>query len=122
VRIQIAANHLFDSGSADISTASMRALDKIARVVGDTDRRLIIEGHTDDLPIRTSQFPSNWELSAARATRILRYLSQRHQIPPARLTAIAYADQKPVAPNDSEANRSRNRRIEIMIVTGDVPL
>ena len=80
---------------------------------------MIIEGHTDDQPIRNEHYPSNWELSAARATKIVRYLIVKHQIPASRLTAVAYADQKPLVANDNEEDRARNRRIEVMIVTGD---
>jgi chemotaxis protein MotB len=119
VRIQLAASKFFASGSADIRASSLGALDKVAQIIKDSNRKVIIEGHTDDQPIKTAEYPSNWELSAARATKIVRYLIIRHKIPADRLTAVAYADQKPVAPNDSEENRARNRRIEILIVTGD---
>ena len=119
VRIQIAANRLFPSGSAELRSDSLMALDKIADILKDSRRRLIVEGHTDDQPIRNEHYPSNWELSAARATKIVRYLIMKHQIPAERMTAVAYADQKPLVPNDSEVNRSRNRRIEVMIVTGE---
>jgi chemotaxis protein MotB len=117
VRIQLASSKLFASGSSELLTDSAAALDRLGRVLKSTNRRLIIEGHTDDLPIQSSRFPSNWELSANRATKIVRYLMSRHDIPASRLTAVAYADQKPVAPNDTEGNRGRNRRIEILIVT-----
>lgn len=117
VRIQVAASRLFPSGSAELKASSVSALDKIGALLKESNRQIIIEGHTDDEPIRTKLYPSNWELSAARATKIVRYLIARHDIPPSRLTAVAYADQKPVAPNTSETNRAKNRRIEVMIVT-----
>lgn len=119
VRIQLAANKLFPSGSAELKTDSLQALDKVAELLKESGRKLIVEGHTDDEPIRTEKYPSNWELSAARATKIVRYLIVRHKIPAARLAAVAYADQKPVVPNTSEENRARNRRIEVMIVMGN---
>jgi chemotaxis protein MotB len=119
VRIQLAANKLFAEGSAELDPSSAAALDELGQLLKDSDRRLIIEGHTDDQPIHSARYPSNWELSAARATKIVRYLVARHKIPASRLTAIAYADQKPLVANDSEENRARNRRIEIMIVTDD---
>jgi chemotaxis protein MotB len=122
VRIELAASKFFATGSADIRTTSIAALDKVARIVKDSNRKVIIEGHTDDQPIHTTEFPSNWELSAARATKIVRYLILRHQIPASRLTAVAYAEQKPIVPNDSDANRAKNRRIEILIVTGETSL
>jgi chemotaxis protein MotB len=122
VKIQLAANKLFPSGSADLKPESAVALDRIGQLLREAGRKIIVEGHTDDLPIKTEKFPSNWELSAARATKIVRYLAARHKISPAQMVPVAYADQKPVAPNDSESNRARNRRIEIKIVTGSADL
>ena len=116
-RIQLAASSLFPSGSAELKASSAAALDKIGDLLRQSNRRLIIEGHTDNEPVHTSKYPSNWELSAVRATKVLRYLAARDQIDIKRMAAIAYADQKPVAPNDSEANRAKNRRIEILIVS-----
>ena len=117
VRIQLAANKLFSSSSAELDASSTKALDAVGKLLKESNRKLIIEGHTDDEPIRTEKYPSNWELSAARATKIVRYLAARHKIPASKMAAVAYADQKPVAPNDTPENRARNRRIEIMIVT-----
>jgi chemotaxis protein MotB len=119
VRIQVAANRIFDSGSADLKADSGAALDKIGELLKESGRRLIIEGHTDDQPIKTALYPSNWELSASRATKIVRYLVAKHKIAASRLTAVAYADQKPLVPNTSEVNRAKNRRIEVMIVTDE---
>ncbi len=118
VRIQVAASRLFPSGSADLRAESSRALDQLGKLLKDSNRKIIIEGHTDDEPIRTEKYPSNWELSASRATKIVRYLMAKHKIPGSKLTAVAYADQKPVVPNTSEENRAKNRRIEVLIVTG----
>lgn len=119
VRIQVAAAKLFPSGSADLLADSMAALDKIGRMLKESDRRIIIEGHTDDQPIKNEKFPSNWELSASRATKIVRYLLARHKVAASKLAAVAYADQKPIVANTNEENRARNRRIEILIVTGN---
>ena len=117
VRIQLAASRLFPTGSADLMTGSADALEKLGTMLRESHRRIIVEGHTDDEPIKTDKYPSNWELSASRATKIVRYLIARHKIPASSLTAVAYADQKPVVPNNSAENRARNRRIEIEIVT-----
>ncbi|MNY41932.1 Motility protein B [compost metagenome] len=84
-----------------------------------TNKRLIIEGHTDDTPINDPAIPSNWELAGQRASSVIRYFIKYHQMDPKRFTAISYADLKPVAPNDSEEHRALNRRIEIMIVTDE---
>ena len=117
VHIQLAASRLFTKGSADLLSGSADALEKIGVLLKESRRHIIIEGHTDDEPIKTDKYPSNWELSASRATKIVRYLIARHKIPASMLTAVAYADQKPVVPNNSDESRARNRRIEIMIVT-----
>jgi chemotaxis protein MotB len=122
VEIQLAASKLFPSGSAELKSEAAVALDRIGQMLKESGRRVIIEGHTDDIPIKTAQYPSNWELSAARATKIVRYLAAKHKIPASNLVPVAYADQKPIVPNDSEANRARNRRIEIKIVTGSAAL
>lgn len=117
VRIQLAAASLFPEGSADLKPEAIGELAKFGPLLKDSKRRLIIEGHTDDQPIHTARFPTNWELSALRATKIVRYLHLRQGIDEGRMTAVAYADQRPAAPNDSEENRAKNRRIEIQIVT-----
>ncbi len=89
VRIQLTASAIFPVASATLRPESLRPLDKIAELLKKTKRRIIIEGHTDDQAIKTEQFPSNWELSAARATKIVRYFLQRHKIDSKRLTAVA---------------------------------
>jgi len=76
---------------------------------------LVIEGHTDDRPIHTDRFPSNWELSTARATRVLRYFLQHAGLAPGMLSAAGYADTRPLAPNDSAENRAKNRRVEFLL-------
>jgi chemotaxis protein MotB len=117
VRIQLTGEALFQSGSADIKESAYPALDKIGKLLKDSNRRVIVEGHTDDEAIRTARFPSNWELSALRATKVVRFLLLRDKVPGDHLTAVAYADQKPLAPNTSQENRAKNRRIEILIIT-----
>ena len=80
-------------------------------------KRIVIEGHTDNLPVgKDAPYESNWELSSLRATSIVRYLIKYHQIDPQRISAMAYADTRPVKSNDSEEGRSRNRRIEIYLI------
>jgi chemotaxis protein MotB len=76
---------------------------------------LRVEGHTDDIPISTAEFRSNWELSVRRATEVVRYLIEKHDLSPRRISAVGYAEYHPVAPNDTAENRSRNRRIEIIV-------
>jgi chemotaxis protein MotB len=107
---------LFAEGQADLRPQETGLLAVVAGVldtVPDNDVR--VEGHTDDLPIHTDRFPSNWELSATRATTVLRYFVARG-VAPQRLEAVGYADQHPLAPNTTDAGRARNRRVEIVVL------
>jgi chemotaxis protein MotB len=110
---------LFDSGSAVIKKDGKQVLDRVAEILkGAKDQRIKVEGHTDNVPIGpglADRFPSNWELSTARATTVVRYLQERG-VSPAFLNAEGYAEYQPVAPNDSEENKAQNRRIEIVLV------
>lgn len=109
---------LFDSGQARLKLSGEEILDTIGRVfksqVGSFSK-IQIEGHTDDKPIRLG-FPSNWELSSARATSVLRFFQDRSGINPQLLSATGYAEFHPVGPNDSDEGRARNRRIEVLVV------
>ncbi|MGC8783716.1 MAG: OmpA/MotB family protein [Armatimonadota bacterium] len=107
---------LFDLGSADLKPSARQVLDQVAQVLRAVPNPVLIEGHTDNLPIRTPQYPSNWELSAARAARVLRYLVQKGGIPAHRLIAVGYADTRPLVPNNSPSNRAQNRRVDIAIL------
>jgi chemotaxis protein MotB len=107
---------LFDRGQATLSAESGHLLDRIAEVLRSTSNPVEIEGHTCDLPVHSAQFPSNWELSTARASAVLRYFTERLHMPAERFSASGYADTRPLAPNDSEANRARNRRVDIVLV------
>src|SRR5258708_35412446 len=106
----------FESGSAQMKSASQAAFDRIANMLLRRDYRLRIEGHTDNAPIHTSQFASNWELSTARATEIVRLLIVRDGFGPARLSAAGYAEYHPVANNLTSEGRSMNRRVDIVII------
>jgi chemotaxis protein MotB len=119
VRMQLASATLFAPGSSSLREEALAPLDKIAVLLKASKRRVVVEGHTDDVPIHTEQFPSNWELSSARATKIVRYLVQRHGIDPSRLIPVGYADTKPLVPNKDAASRAKNRRIELMMVTDE---
>ncbi|MCB1740344.1 MAG: OmpA family protein [Gammaproteobacteria bacterium] len=109
---------LFESGSAAILPEGRAVLDKIAAVLKQADDYVRVAGHTDNVPIgpvlqRT--YPSNWELSAARAASVLRYLQERHGLPPTRLELAGFSMYRPVADNQSEEGRQRNRRVEITL-------
>jgi chemotaxis protein MotB len=106
----------FLPGEAEVLKGSEPILDHIAEIIQKNPSFLIeIEGHTDNRPIKTSAFPSNWELSVARSSGVLRYFINRHDISPSRLSIKGSADQKPVASNDTPEDRAQNRRVEIRL-------
>jgi len=109
---------LFDPGKAVLKEECKRTLDKIAKVIKESvepDAQIMIEGHTDNQPIKYSGWKSNWELSAARALSVLHYLEGRG-IEPDRMCAVGYGEYKPVASNATEEGRQLNRRVEIVVV------
>lgn len=111
----------FESGSALMKSASQAAFDRIAGMLRQRDCRLRIEGHTDNVPIHTAQFPSNWELSTSRATEIVRLLIVRDGFGPNRLSAAGYAEYHPVATNLTAEGRGTNRRVDIVILGHALP-
>lgn len=106
----------FKSGSAAPQPETLPTLRQIAASLGRTPYDLRIEGHTDNIPIHTAEFDSNWELSAARATRIARIILDLKAMPPDRLSAAGYAEFHPVTSNDSEEGRAKNRRVDLVIL------
>jgi chemotaxis protein MotB len=107
----------FDSGSAALKPSAMPALDRIASILMMRTCRLRIEGHTDNVPIHTAQMSSNWELSTARSTELVRLLIQRYRFDPQRLSAAGYAEYHPVASNRTPQGRAQNRRVDIVILS-----
>ncbi len=106
----------FQSGSATLRANSMDAFDRIGAVLASVAGNLRIEGHTDNVPIHTAYFHSNWELSTARATEVIRLLLTREGINPDRLSAAGYAEYHPIAENSTEDGRRLNRRVDIVII------
>jgi chemotaxis protein MotB len=106
---------LFARGAADLLPEETGLLTRVAQVINTVPNQVRVEGHTDNLPIHTAQFPSNWELSVVRATTVLRYFESR-KVASHRLEAAGYADQRPIVPNDTEQHRALNRRVEIVIL------
>lgn len=119
VRVTLAASSVFPAGEFKMKRSALEVLNQLGDLLQRTDRKVIIEGHTDDKPVATGNGTTNWELASLRATSVVRYLIKSKGLDPKRMAAISYADQKPLVPNDSEENRSKNRRIEILIVTKD---
>ena len=114
--VEINASVLFAPAQASLhQPESVAALETVARLLTDGPQQIRIEGHTDHLPIASAVYPSNWELSSARASSVVR-LFIATGVPPARLAAVGYADHKPVEPNDTPEGRARNRRVTLMIL------
>ena len=111
---------LFPSGSADISKEGRTVLDKVVTILKEVkDKRIQVEGHTDNVRIYSAikaKYPTNWELSTARATQVVRYLQEQGGLDPKVLSATGYAEYQPVAANDTDAGRAQNRRIEIVLL------
>ena len=114
--IRVMDKAFFDTGKADLKDTARTALMKIAPILKTSHNQIMIEGHTDNVPINTAEFTSNWELSVRRATEVVRYLIETYGFPPGRISASGYAEYRPVAPNDTGENRALNRRIEIILL------
>jgi chemotaxis protein MotB len=116
IKIILPSPVLFDSGSAVLKAGTRTSLHEIAGLVKNTGNRLVVEGYTDNIPVHSQEFPSNWELSSARAFGVIQYFLDKEQIPPSQLSAMGYGEFRPKSPNDTEENRAKNRRIEISII------
>jgi chemotaxis protein MotB len=115
LRLRLAAQRFFDPASASLRPESIAVLDAIAAEVAESKMNLRVEGHTDDEPIKTTRFRSNWDLSASRAATVVSYLEQAHGIEATRLMAAGHGSQRPLVPNDTTEHREMNRRIEIVL-------
>lgn len=114
--VELATDILFGSGSATLSRGGRDAIKEVTSILATIpDRKFQIEGHTDDVPIATATFPSNWELASARAITVVKTMLQ-HGMPVERISAASYADVRPAVANDSKEGRAANRRIEIVVV------
>jgi chemotaxis protein MotB len=114
--ISLAEAGFFGPGSAEIDEGGIPVLDDIILKIMELPYDMRIEGHTDDVPISTERFPSNWELSTARATTVLRYMISNGKVPPSRLSAIGYGEYRPVADNETPEGRGMNRRVDIVVM------
>lgn len=108
-------NLLFNSGSALLNRKGIAMLERVAKIIAPLNRVVRVEGHTDNIPIANGIYPSNWELSTARAVNVVKYLHQNGNIPARNLQAAGYGSSRPRVLNDSEQNRSINRRVEIIL-------
>lgn len=107
---------LFDPGSAEIKDSGLEVLNKLEGVINSFENDILVEGHTDDIPMHTARFPSNWELSSGRAISVVRYLTETKSVLPERIAAVGYGEYNPAVPNDSAENRQKNRRVNILII------
>lgn len=120
IEVNIKASVLYSSGSASLANEARDILNKVADILKNKPNPVHVEGYTDNVPIETRQFPSNWELSAARAASVVRYFEQLN-INPDRMAAVGYGEHHPVADNDTAEGRSKNRRIALVISKSEGP-
>lgn len=115
IKINIAAPVLFGSGRAEVAAGAAAVLAPVAAVLNTLPNDVIVEGHTDNVPIRSAGYATNWELSAARANAVVDLLASRYGVPQARMIAAAYGEHRPVGDNATREGRALNRRIEIVV-------
>lgn len=113
--LRLGDSFLFTTGEAELLDGSKPLLSKLANIIKEDLTDVVVEGHTDDVPIHTSKFPSNWELSIARALSVVRFFYEEEHIPERYLAPLGHGEHRPLVPNTSADNRARNRRVEIFI-------
>lgn len=118
--ISIQDTVFFESGKADLQPSAREVLDKVAKIIYTLPNAIRIEGHTDNVPIKTSEYPDNWRLSTDRAITVLMYLQNNHGFKADRLSAAGYGEFHPKADNSTEAGRAQNRRVDIVILRSSV--
>ena len=116
ISFRISNEILFPSGQAQLTGPGLGVLDRLVEVLNATDHKIAVEGHTDDIPIQTERFPSNWELSTGRATSVVRFL-EANGVDSRRLRATGYSDTRPIAGNETPEGRATNRRVELIMET-----
>lgn len=119
ILIQMRDNILFGTASSSLRNESLVILDKISSLIQDLPNDILVEGHSDNRPINTPQFPSNWELSTDRAVNVVRYFVESKGLNPKRFSAAGYGEYQPVAPNDTDDNMAKNRRVNIVILANE---
>jgi chemotaxis protein MotB len=120
--VHIMESALFREGSSTLEPRAMEIMDIIYGRIASLPNHVRIEGHTDDRPINTPSYPSNWELSTARATSVVRYFIENYGMAPDRVSALGYGEFRPVRPNNSIENRAQNRRVDIVILTMELSM
>ena len=115
VVISLADSALFASGSAQLQSGAQRALDDLASELSERELDILVEGHTDDLPVVSGRFKTNWELSTARATAVVSFFIERHHFNPQRLSAAGYGPYRPLSTNQTPEGRANNRRVDLVL-------
>lgn len=118
LEVEINTNFLFASGSATVASEAVPVIRELAGILNNASVRLQVEGHTDSVPISTAQFPSNWELSAGRAASVV-HLLEAYGVNPAAMAAVGYGEHRPVGDNDTVDGRRKNRRVLIVVLSGE---
>ncbi|HNV68204.1 MAG TPA: flagellar motor protein MotB [Candidatus Ozemobacteraceae bacterium] len=122
VRLRVPSGVMFERGFAVLKPQAKELLDALSPLLTEVpDNDIQIDGHTDDAPLSNPQFPSNWELSTARASAVARHFIEEHEINPKRFCVRGFASFQPLYPNDTDENRAKNRRVEIVLVTPLTP-
>ncbi len=114
--VRLSQPMLYKGGSAELKPEAYAVLNEIAAVVKTISRSIKIEGHTDNLPVLSKEYPSNWDLSSARALVVLKYLLNEHAFDPTKISASGYGEFRPIATNDTLRGRSKNRRVDIVLL------
>lgn len=115
--IHVVESALFSPGRAELQPGAVELLDQIATEIRELPNQIRVEGHTDSIPISNVRYPSNWELSSARATAVVRHLVDKHAFSPERISALGFGEFRPLVSNDTPENRAKNRRVDIVILT-----
>lgn len=115
IKVSVHGNLFFDLGTTDLKPEAITFLNQLSGILATNNYKIEVSGHTDDFPISSPAYPTNWELSTARAARVARYLIQQGDLEPGRFSVIGHASYQPTVPNDSLANKAKNRRVEIVI-------
>ncbi len=118
IAVTVSGALLFYNGTNQIKPDGMKLLNQLAAYIATLPNPVRVEGHTDDIPVQSAQYPTNWELSAARAVAVVRYFTSVAAIAPNRLSAVGYGQYQPIVPNDTRAHREQNRRAVIVILYG----
>ncbi len=116
VLLQIKGSMMFDPGEAILKDKAKKMFEKLIPIIKKSPYEVIVEGHTDNLPIKSDKYPSNWELSSARAGTVVRFFIEKGNLNPKRFTAEGFADTRPTLPNDTPEHRAQNRRVNIVFV------